>query len=241
MGICKVAVLDDEPFYCDDLKDRLEKCFEKMNISVQVDCYESADELKARAGEYRIIFVDYKLSDGTGMDLCYEIRRENSTVGIVFVSGYPEYAFETFKVRAFRFLKKPVDDGELAECVSTFFAENEGLRFVKINFAGEGRKYCDSSKILYIHSKAKHSTITFDSGEKKEAIFGISDVADTFGIYFSARVSRYEYVFFKHVEAYNPEEHNVYMKDGAVFDVSRTYRAVFEAKWMEWLAFKGNN
>lgn len=236
MNNMKIAVLDDELFYRNDLKQKLDNFFTKAKIPAAVDCYETADELMPFVGDYQILYVDYKLDGGTGLDFAAEVRRRNTDIGIVFVSSYPEYVFETFKVKAYRFIRKPIDPEELAESMSSFLREPGVRKVISLNYILTGKQHTDSADVMYIESQKKHCLITFVNGEKREVTTGIGDTAEALAVHWSANTSRYCYVFFDHIESV--ENLNVTMKDGTVLTLSRKYKDDFYDKWISYLMHK---
>ncbi len=49
----------------------------------------------------------------SGVELAKEIRRENKSLQIIFITGYYEYFSDGFDVSALHYLLKPVDDAKL--------------------------------------------------------------------------------------------------------------------------------
>lgn len=236
MNDMKIAVLDDELFYRNDLKQKLESYFEREKIPAIIDCYETAADIMPFVEDYQIIYVDYKLENGTGMDFAAEVRQRNTYVGIVFVSAYPEYVFETFKVNAYRFIRKPVDPEELAESADSFLSEPGVRSIIKLNYIAEGRQHTDSAEVMYIQSSKKHCLITFANGEKKEVTSGLGNTAEALAVHWSANTSRDCYVFFDHIKTV--EKLKVTMNDGYVFTLSRKYKDAFYEKWISYLKHK---
>ncbi len=233
----KIAILDDEEVFRTDLREKLSALFYSMEIDVLIDCYPSAEGLIPFADEYQLIFVDYSLTDCTGMDFASVVREKNNAVGLVFVSNYPEYVFDAFKVNAYRFLRKPIDCVELEETVKSFINESSrNDKIVLLNYVSEGRKFTDSGLIMYVESSGKHSFITFSDGTTGEVVSGFSETVRTLTSPYSACSSRGVFICFSHVQDYKKTD--IIMKNGRKFSVSRSCRNEFESKWINYLKNK---
>jgi two-component system, OmpR family, alkaline phosphatase synthesis response regulator PhoP len=86
-----------------------------------VSAYTFADALsKALTGSFDIFLLDNKLPDGTGVDLCRQIREVDTSTPIIF---YSADAFEreiegAYNAGANAYLVKPVDPQELDRTIT---------------------------------------------------------------------------------------------------------------------------
>ncbi len=233
----KIAVLDDEEIFREDLREKILVLFASMELDITVDCYHSATGLIPFADEYQLIFVDYRLADCTGIDFASVVREKNNAVGLVFVSNYPEYVFDTFKVNAYRFLRKPIDPEELEETVMSFINESDkNEKVVLLNYVSEGRKFTDAGTIMYVESSGKHSFVTFGDGTVREVVSGFSETVRVLSMPYAECSSRGVFVCFPHVDVYKKTD--IIMKNGRKFSVSRNCRTQFESKWINYLKNK---
>lgn len=233
----KIAVLDDEEIFREDLREKILVLFAFMELDITVDCYSSATGLIPFADEYQLIFVDYRLADCTGIDFASVVREKNNAVGLVFVSNYPEYVFDTFKVNAYRFLRKPIDPEELEETVMSFINESDkNEKVVLLNYVSEGRKFTDAGTIMYVESSGKHSFVTFGDGTVREVVSGFSETVRVLSMPYAECSSRGVFVCFPHVDVYKKTD--IIMKNGRKFSVSRNCRTQFESKWINYLKNK---
>ncbi len=233
----KIAVLDDEEIFREDLREKILVLFASMELDITVDCYSSATGLIPFADEYQLIFVDYRLADCTGIDFASVVREKNNAVGLVFVSNYPEYVFDTFKVNAYRFLRKPIDPEELEETVMSFINESDkNEKVVLLNYVSEGRKFTDAGTIMYVESSGKHSFVTFGDGTVREVVSGFSETVRVLSMPYAECSSRGVFVCFPHVDVYKKTD--IIMKNGRKFSVSRNCRTQFESKWINYLKNK---
>ena len=63
--------------------------------------------------DFDILLLDIEMPGTSGIELAKAVRRENSAVQIVFVTGFYEYFSDGFDVSALHYLIKPVDAAKL--------------------------------------------------------------------------------------------------------------------------------
>ncbi len=64
-----------------------------------------------------VVFLDVRLSDGTGIELAKEILQEGLRPYIVFITAYGEFAVEAFKVNAIDYILKPYELEDLKKAI----------------------------------------------------------------------------------------------------------------------------
>ena len=63
--------------------------------------------------DFDILLLDVEMPGMSGVELAKEIRQENKSLQIIFITGYYEYFSDGFDVSALHYLLKPVDDAKL--------------------------------------------------------------------------------------------------------------------------------
>ena len=65
-------------------------------------------------GAFQILFMDIEMPGESGIDLADRLKRTaDYDVKVVFVSNYPEYMQDSFKVHPYHILQKPVSDTDV--------------------------------------------------------------------------------------------------------------------------------
>lgn len=85
--------------------------------SVQADTFFSAESfLFHYAGhkDYDILLLDIEMGGMDGVSLAKRLRKDNETVQIVFITGFPDFIAEGYEVSALHYLMKPVSGETLA-------------------------------------------------------------------------------------------------------------------------------
>ncbi len=65
------------------------------------------------AAEFEILLLDIEMKEMSGVTLATRIRKQNSTVQIIFITGYSDYIAEGYEVAALHYLMKPVKTEKL--------------------------------------------------------------------------------------------------------------------------------
>lgn len=66
---------------------------------------------------FDVIFLDIKMEQLSGIDLAKVIRTVNTDVSIVFITGYSEFALDSYSVDASCYLLKPVSRESFYDCM----------------------------------------------------------------------------------------------------------------------------
>lgn len=112
-----------------------------------------------------IIFLDIMMPLLSGMDTAREIRQRDKAVKIVFLTSSPEYALESYSVKASGYILKPVSDEKLSEvlndCNAALKEEPEHLLLKSIH--GYHKIYLHV--IEYIEAQNKRVVFFLKSGQ----------------------------------------------------------------------------
>ncbi len=129
----KILVIDDERGVREVLTEYLEK--EGYKVTAVENGGEALSHVKREA--YDLAILDLKLPDMEGTEVLRGIRRFDSEVKVVVLTGYPSIktAAETAKSQALDYLTKPVDIEELGKIVDSTIgpgADKETRKLVEI-------------------------------------------------------------------------------------------------------------
>ena len=117
-----IAVCDDESQITSMIEDMLEEIAIENNVDIDIDVFLGGNEFLKHLNSYStydIAFLDIEMKDLDGISTAKRIRDFDKNVIIIYVTSHENYMKETFEVRAFRFLTKPVTKEEL----ETYFKE----------------------------------------------------------------------------------------------------------------------
>lgn len=143
----QIAICDDEDIFCQEIKKNLLRIRPKYKITV----YHSGYELIDSKIEFDLIFLDIKMPDIDGMKTAEILRKNGDKSLIIFLTSYIEAMPEAFKVRAFRFLCKPIEEEKFVEAIMN--AEKDLIVNRKISAIIKGEtKILNITDILYLEA-----------------------------------------------------------------------------------------
>ena len=122
----KIAICDDEAIICDEIT----RLLNKINPDYETNIFYSGQQLMDSGQIFDLIFLDIDMPELNGMDTAKMLRENNNEVFIIFLTSHIEFVHEAFKVRAFRFLNKPIQQVDFFEAVTE--AEKELVNNKKI-------------------------------------------------------------------------------------------------------------
>lgn len=110
----KIAVCDDEQIFVDDVVKKLKEQSEQCEISE----YISGEELLNSSLEFDMIFLDIEMTGIDRINAAFTLRERGFDGMIIFLTSHTEFMPDAFKVKAFRFLDKPLDSEKFNEAFS---------------------------------------------------------------------------------------------------------------------------
>lgn len=198
-------------------------------IQIRIETFPSAEAFLFRYADeksYDILLLDVKMRAMNGIALARQIRTQNETVQIVFITGFPDFIAEGYDVSALHYLMKPVREEKLFAVLDKA-AKNIGKseRFLLFPVNSESRRI-SVGDIACVESFAHSSVITTVS-EKLEVKKKISDMEKLLGEGF-IRCHRSYIVGIKHIQSISKTE--VTLDNSMKLPLSRSnYNAVNQA------------
>lgn len=114
-----IAICDDDLKHINLIEDMIYDLSQKLdNFKPDIDAYLSGEEL-LRLIDVKdfpsILFIDVEMPGLNGIQTARELRKLSEQVLIIYVTSYETYTLESFEVRPFRYLLKPIDTKSLPE------------------------------------------------------------------------------------------------------------------------------
>ena len=152
----KIAICDDQDSPRAFLMEKVTTWAKKNRHMAELRQYTDAQAFLfdyAEEKDFDILLLDIEMPGMNGIELAKSIRRENTTVQIVFITGYYEYFSDGFDVSALHYLLKPADERKLAAVLDKA-AENLAYRQRSVLLStAEGEIKVALADILYIESE----------------------------------------------------------------------------------------
>lgn len=114
----RIAICDDMPAFLE----KAEQCIQNWPhkpVSLAVQTFTDADALISAHSQspFDIIFLDVVMPLLGGIEAAKEIRQQDKSVKIVFLTSSPEFAVDSYSVKASQYLLKPLDADRLYRCL----------------------------------------------------------------------------------------------------------------------------
>ena len=166
----KIASCEDNPA----IRDSLALFFEQIrkedpNLSVTVDFFVNGEQLLGkRKTDYDIYILDIHMGDENinGMTLAQSIRKYDDHALIIFLTSLTRYLKEGYKVKAYRYLTKPVSYEEFKHEILSAIRDIRKNSDNYLNLVGHSKfnRIC-LEDIYYIETDGRKSLIHAKSGE----------------------------------------------------------------------------
>lgn len=119
----KIAICDDETVYIEKLSAFLKEYFlSHPTVAYSLSCFFHGEELLEdvdKNGEYDLYFLDIIMPGMNGITLGRNLRHQGYTGSIIYLTSSPEYAIDSYRVRAHDYLLKPLDSEILFSTLNT--------------------------------------------------------------------------------------------------------------------------
>ncbi len=111
----RIAICDDDIRDLQQIASLLEAYRHESKAELTYASFQSAIELlvSMENSDYDVLLLDVLMPGMSGMQVAREIRQRNNLIQIVFLTSSPEYAVESYSVRAHYYLLKPASEENL--------------------------------------------------------------------------------------------------------------------------------
>ena len=125
----KLAICDDNKNQLHSIAQMLERYVTPEGEKVRYDLYGNALDLVSNlpSGRYDALLMDILMPGLNGIEAARDIRQINEDIPILFLTSSPEFAVDSYRVHAFDYLMKPVDEAELFKGLNRIFAIKKEL------------------------------------------------------------------------------------------------------------------
>ena len=225
----KIIACDDDVAFLDRLHRMIDRWSTETGTAVDVALVTRGEDLLARHAASRadIILLDMIMPLVNGMDTARELRQADTAVRLVFLTSSPEFALESYEVRAFDYLLKPVTYERLAQLLNELSSMRPAATdelVIKTSFGYHALRLSD---IEYAEARNKHVVFHLRDGRDIEALESFRSVED--------RLAQ-NATFFKCHRSYQVNLRNIdhfdrtdiVMRSGACIPLSRSCKQGFQ-------------
>lgn len=173
----RIAICDDDNKDLLQIASLLESYRNSRKVQLSYVSFQNAMDLLASMDirDYDLILLDMLMPGINGMEAAREIRERNSRVQIVFLTSSPEYAVESYSVRAYYYILKPASEEKfflILDKLMDDFRKPEDALLLKTQSSVFSLPY---GKMEYIEVSAKKLYFYLTDGSMREVTGKLAD------------------------------------------------------------------
>lgn len=150
-NVLRVGVCDDEKVIYSEMNKHITFYSEQRDISVETKYYQSGIELieNKDIADLDILFLDIDMPELDGIETAYKLNKFKNSCKIVMLTSKTERFKEAFKIGAFRFVTKPIEQREVFDAIDDVRDRMIGNK--ELTLFRDGKNYIIQQKdILYV-------------------------------------------------------------------------------------------
>lgn len=233
----KIAVCDDDLLCLNEVKGFVNTWATERNLSVAVFGFDNGGAMidHHRRNAADIVLLDIMMPLLNGMETAKEIRKCDAAVRMVFLTSSPEFAVESYDVKASGYILKPIQYDKLGsvldDCIRSLEKEESDNILVKTIL---GYQKINTKNIGYIEAQNKKVIFNLTDGRSLE-------ILDTLHHY--AELLTFERGFFKchrsylvsisHIDRFNTSE--LVTERGVCIPIARGYSKEFKEAYFTYM------
>ncbi|WP_461206676.1 LytR/AlgR family response regulator transcription factor [Clostridium sp. DL1XJH146] len=154
-----IAICDDNREENEMINSLVQKNVEELGIQFKISCFNDGEDLVEHINYYKeiydLIFLDIYMQFSNGIDVARKIRNFDKECKIIFITYSKEYAIDSYDVRAFHYILKPIEEEKLVSTIKLAVdsLDKESKQIIITNKKGSYRIFYKD--ILYAESKAR--------------------------------------------------------------------------------------
>ncbi len=207
----RIGLCDDDKEYLQLLMHMVRLWADYSRVEVELLPFNNGDDLIARnaASHMDIVILDIVMPLLNGMDTARELRAQDTAVKLIFLTSSPEFALESYEVKAQDYLLKPVSYDRLREALDACFQK---LYFGDVEYAEA------QNKRVVFHLRTGREVDT------PEPLYSLEDKLVSEDGFFKCH--RSYLVYLPNVDHFNSTE--IIMRSGRCVPIARGYAKAFQ-------------
>ena len=234
----RIAICDDSSSFLQQISLLIEH-WDKKPQNMITELFEDGDSL-IRAHEqnpFDIILLDIVMPLFNGIETAAEIRIHDKAVKIVFITSSPEYAVDSYSVKASNYLLKPLDPSKLFRCLEELISDIVNTEHFITAKYGNAMHRINLAELEYVEAQGKHIRFVLSDASSilsTDPLYAHENILTTEGVFFKCH--RSYFVNLHYINNYTHKE--ITMRSGSIIPISRNCYKSFEAAYFSMLFTK---
>ncbi|MGN1417844.1 MAG: LytR/AlgR family response regulator transcription factor [Acutalibacteraceae bacterium] len=232
----KIAVCEDEKNMAQKIAEYASDFMKSTVFDFSIDIFLNGNDFRKSKEIYDLLFLDCQLPDTDGLTVARELRQQDIETAIIFVTAYDDYVYESFEVRPFRYILKPIEEEKIRKALIGFVSAYEKKRFISIPMARKN-SVVNLQDIVYIESDGKYSIVRLINNSSFKSTKSIGDYQTEIGedCHSFFRTHRSFLVNMKYITEINGNI--ISFINGERAEISRRNISDFNKKYMNYLKY----
>ena len=234
----KIAVCDDDFNFLQEMSDLLNQYGKEHNCSIEYKTFVNPLELVAQMEKgmhYDVIFLDIFMPGINGIQCAKDIRFWDDFVKIIFLTSSSEFAVESYAVRAYQYLLKPIQKESLFSILQLLEKEAKAIeKNIFILKSQNGITKISLSKLEYCEVMNRKIRFHLSDGEEHECNIRMNELEEKLkdcGMFLKPHRSFLVNMDYIQTLA----THSIVMKNGIKIPVPREKYAQIKQSYMEYI------
>ena len=233
----RIAICDANSADCEKLSDTLKNWSASKTESMEIAFFKSGETfiIEHNQNPFDAVFLEISLRFLSGMDTAYQLRYLDKSVRIIFLTASPEYAVESYTVRAFDYILKPFAYDRLTVTMDLLAKEISATPdFITLQYDGLQRK-CYFHQISYIEVQSHKVHVHMTDGSiavVNQPLHTFEEKLQTNCMF--CKCHRSYIVSLSQVAAFSYGE--ITMQNGDCIPLSRTFVKEFKDKYHNYIS-----
>ena len=187
----KIAVCDDDFNFLQEMSDLLNQYGKEHNCSIEYKTFVNPLELVAQMEKgmhYDVIFLDIFMPGINGIQCAKDIRFWDNFVKIIFLTSSSEFAVESYAVRAYQYLLKPIQKESLFSILQLLEKEAKAIeKNIFILKSQNGITKISLSRLEYCEVVNRKILFHLSNGEEYECNLRMNELEEKlkdYGMFF---------------------------------------------------------
>lgn len=234
----RIAACDDDVQFLQELSNLLNIYSEEHNCNVEYKIYTNPLELVTQIEKgvhYDAILLDVFMPGINGIQCARDIRTFDNQVKIVFLTSSTEFAIESYSVKAYQYLLKPICKENLFMTLRSLERESEIIEQNNFVFKSKtGITKIPLSKLEYCEVMNRKIVLHLIDGEECECNFRLNDLEEKLKDYgMFLKPHRSFFVNMNYIRTLNT--HSIVMECGVKIPVPREKYTQIKQRYMKYV------
>lgn len=157
----RIAICDDEIEIVTELSFKIDNIMKSIGEEAKIYQFTNSNEMLTSHVKFNLIFLDVEMPNFNGIETAERIRISDPHVQIVYVTNYKDYMKKAYRVHAFDYIQKPIDDESINTVINDYIKtiDLDKIDIVELLSIDQEKLLINSNDIIYISCGHKKRTV----------------------------------------------------------------------------------